>query len=346
MITINSKTATVKHGGNIEDAVKRYGSPRDQWLDLSTGISPWSYPVENLPKQVWNQLPPPNTELIAAAAKYYGVRTEHVTAIPGSQIAIRLIPQLFKPAKVAIPSLGYQEHIASWRMANHQITTYHNTNELLELVLNKHVEHVVIINPNNPSGEMLTIQTIEKIASQLTGSLIIDEAFIDTYDMTTGVHSATSDIHKNMIVLRSVGKFFGLAGIRLGFAIGFHQKLSLLNALLEPWSLSHVSQYIGTQALQDTQWQQQQAARISQQQSTFQSILKPFLNLYLTQYELKNAALFNTVLAPKEELLELHHKLATQSIWTRLGNQGDDPSWLRFGLPCKPSQFKKRIENI
>ena len=345
MISLNAQVQIIQHGGNLDDAVKRYNISKKLWLDLSTGISPWSYPFKNLPKNVWQELPPSNHELLTVAAKYYDVNYDKITATPGSQLAIRLIPQLFEPTNVAIPSSGYQEHAASWQMARHKLITYQNTTQLLELISKKLVEHVIIINPNNPSGEKINISTLEKITKKTNGTCIIDEAFIDYYN-TADINSATKilNIHDchNLIILRSIGKFFGLAGIRLGFALGSHPKLAILRSLLEPWSISHPSQQIGIQALKDKQWQQQQITNIRQQQEAFHEVLTDTLNQYLKQYSLAEAGLFNTVFSDKQSLIEFHHELAKNRIWTRFGNQGET-SWLRFGLPKDIAQFENKI---
>ena len=352
MISLDTNIQAIQHGGNLEQAIKRYKITQQGWIDLSTGISPWAYPFKPLPDHIWQQLPLSNNELIARAAQYYGVNPECIAATPGSQIAIRLIPQLIKPASVAIPSLGYQEHAVSWQMANHQIVRYSNISELYDHIHNKRIEHVVVINPNNPSCGKLGLNDLADIISSVSGVCIIDEAFMDYYeaDVCTDILSVTKIAnfgqYDNLIVLRSIGKFFGLAGVRLGFAIGLHPSLSALNSLLNPWSISHATQLIGIQALQDTQWQQQQADKIKQQQSSFQKTLKILFDKTLEQYSTSDAGLFNTVFADKTSLKELHHRIAKQGVWIRNGNDDDQPSWLRFGLPKDINEFEKRIFSL
>lgn len=351
MISLKPNLQPIQHGGNIEDAIKHYGIPREQWIDLSTGISPWSYPFKPLPEKVWQELPPPQHNLLANAATYYGVMQNHIVATPGSQIAIRLLPQLFKPSTVAVPALGYKEHALSWQMAHHQTAVYSNASELLDLVKNKQVEHAVVINPNNPSCEKFSLQILQEIAENLGGVCVIDEAFIDCFDPnSTQISSATNilnlDSSSNVIILRSIGKFFGLAGIRLGFSLGKHPCLHSLDELLQPWSISHASQDIGIQALQDTQWQQQQRINIKQQQRAFQSTLTTLLDECLQEYSTSKSSLFNTVFATKSELKELHHQLAKQGIWTRLGNKNDPINWLRFGLPKDIDEIEKRTLHL
>lgn len=358
MISFNPTIPAVQHGGNIGEAIKRYRIPKEQWIDLSSGISPWIYPIKPLPEYVWQELPASNKELITVAAKYYGVQPNQIIATPGSQIAIRLIPQFFSSSHVAIPALGYKEHAASWQMANHEIIYYQNMDELFDLIEQQRVEHIVLINPNNPSGEKIDLNTLEKISAQLTGVCLIDEAFIDYYaspdsknksntsSVEININSATKMAHyndsNNLIILRSIGKFFGLGGIRLGFAMGTHPKLSMLNGILEPWSINHASQHIGIQALEDTQWQLQQRTNIQQQQKNFNTTLKDLLTSKLETYSITETGLFTTAFSCQTALKKLHTQLAERGIWTRLGNQEDQPSWLRFGLPDNIDEFNQR----
>ena len=353
MISLKQNAQTIQHGGNVDEAIRRYNISKDEWIDLSTGISPWAYPFKELPKDVWQSLPPSNQELLSCAAKYYNVNIDRVIATPGTQIAIRLIPQFFQPSKVAIPSLGYQEHTASWQMANHHTVYYQNTEELITLLDTKSVDHLVLINPNNPNGDKLSLDVIETIISKVRGICIIDEAFIDYYDeenSTSQLRSATkiNNYHdyENLIILRSIGKFFGLAGIRLGFALGSHPSLAALNALLNPWSISHISQHIGIQALQDKQWQAQQRLNINKHSHSFEKALERLLINNLKEYSKIESGLFNTVFAVKPELKILHEQLARKGVWTRLCNDNDQPSWLRFGLPKDIDEFEKRTLNI
>ncbi len=361
MIRFNDpiKSAPIQHGGNLDTAIKKYGFDRDQWMDLSTGISPWSWPVKTLPEKVWNTLPPPLNELLAAASEYYKIDSHQIMATPGSQLAIRLIPQLFKPSIVAVPRLGYQEHAASWQLAQHKVIQYQGMEELAHLLEARHVEHVVVINPNNPSGEAVTADMILQIARKTPGMMIIDEAFIDLYEKAPIAQknamtprSAIEHLTDNMVVLRSVGKFFGLAGLRLGFAISYHPKIAQLNTLLEPWSMSHASVVIGSQALIDHSWQEKQYHRILDQAQSFLPILRKTLSNELgnspqTPYEIRSCGLFSTVLIDKpsgsDTLSKLHTKLAQHAIWTRLFNHGDETAWLRFSLPIDIHALEKRL---
>jgi len=212
-----------RHGGDLDRAIKTYGGKTEDWLDLSTGISPWSYPADEPTQATWRNLPPKTSDLISAASEYYQFPNENIVATPGSQIAIRLIPQLLsEPQRVAVPSIGYQEHTSSWRAAGHTIVEYTNAQDLEHLIDTQSVESCVLINPNNPTGEYFEHDFICHLEQKLSGILLLDEAFADcAFDkqihQTNMGHFSSSE---KVIMLKSIGKFFGLAGARVGFVIG------------------------------------------------------------------------------------------------------------------------------
>ena len=337
-----------KHGGNLDDAIQKYRVPRDKWIDLSSGVSPWSWPFKALPDYTWTDLPLSNLGLLKNAARYYQCELENITVSPGSQLAIRLIAQQILPSTVAIPSLGYQEHRYSWQLAGHKIHYYQSLNELTSLINSNQVEHAVVINPNNPTGELLSAEEVNDLAQNLSGVLIVDEAFIDLHQHSRDpqYQSAITQPHNNQIVLRSVGKFFGLAGLRVGFIIGTHPIVNKLSQLLEPWSLNHASQHIATDMLADTSWHQSQAIRIQTESKHFENIIQGFSHIILNDFHLSNGGLFITIFANKNSISQMHETLAQHGVWTRLHNPTDEHSWIRFSLTKQPMKCQDIFEEI
>jgi cobalamin biosynthetic protein CobC len=330
----------VRHGGDLENAIQHYGGAAHEWLDLSTGISPWNYPTPKIEPSTWRTLPSPDKQLIAAASAYYQCRVSDIAVTPGSQLAIRLIPQLIQEKQpVAIPLIGYQEHANSWQLANHKVIRYRNFNELDDLVSNNLVSNVVVINPNNPTAERLSATDLEKISSILSGLLIVDEAFSD---LDIDQPSGRARLHPdgNVIVLKSIGKFFGLAGARIGFAIGTHPIVNQLQTLLSPWSVAGPSMEIATLALNDRQWQRSQIMRINlhaEQQRLAMAVIKQ----HEPNCRLLDQGLFFSVFGQNDRIVKLHDHLAREKIWARLGDSFVDPSfdnspqqlnWLRLSL--------------
>ncbi|MGH1543199.1 MAG: aminotransferase class I/II-fold pyridoxal phosphate-dependent enzyme [Arenicella sp.] len=341
---------SILHGGDLNVARQHFGDIDQTWLDLSTGISPWSWPVDTIPDAIWRNLPTRQEGLLTAASKYYDCQTHQLLPIAGSQIMIRLLPILLsmRPSsspdfqtqtasqRIAIPHLGYQEHRFSWQIAGYNIVDYHDIQHLEELVGTQQVDHIVIINPNNPSTEQATISTLLTLRKQLCPSalMLIDEAFIDNQPQ----HScSTLCAEHDILILRSIGKFFGLAGLRLGFLIGQGSLFNLANTILQPWSVNGAALHIAEQALLDTTWQAQQRCRIAQQQD---ELLDDLSNAIKQRARIKSAGLFTSIFAESDFIQHLYQHLGKQGILVR--HSGDSSTqWCRLGLPGNDQQQQR-----
>jgi len=313
----------LEHGGHLIDAATKYNIPVAQWLDLSTGINPNGWPIPDIPAQCWQRLPETSDALIPTARDYY--QCQSILAVAGSQAAIQILPSLRGPSRVGVLVPAYAEHGYSWKKAGHQLI------ELAADTIDNQIDQLdvlIIINPNNPTAQQFSQQQLlswHKKLAKRHGWLIVDEAFIDTDPN----HSLSRHTLKGLIILRSIGKFFGLAGIRSGFVITDESLLTALNEKLGPWTISHPSRFITSQALQDRHWQQTARHNLKKQSQQ--------LTVILTKHGLKpdgTTALFQWIKTP--EAANIHHYLAQQGILTRLFNQ---PSSLRFGLPKNAQQL-------
>ena len=167
----------LKHGGRLREAAARYGMPIEEWLDLSTGINPDGFPAPPPPPSAWSRLPEDEDGLEAAARAYYG--TDALLAVAGSQAAIQALAPLRGPCRVAIISPGYAEHAYAWRRAGHQVAAV-PVADLGNAV--RYVDVLVVINPNNPTGDRFPPETLLDWHARLAargGWLVVDEAFID-----------------------------------------------------------------------------------------------------------------------------------------------------------------------
>lgn len=315
----------LEHGGRLHAAAKQYGIPVADWIDLSTGINPNGWPVPAIPGSCWQRLPEEEDGLLAAARQYY--QAESLLAVAGSQAAIQALPLLRPCSKVGVLSPAYAEHAACWQKAGHQLIIL--TPETIATRIPE-LDVLIIINPNNPSGVSFCKQQLLDWHRQLQGRagwLIVDEAFIDAHPE----QSLTSlPARTGLIILRSIGKFFGLAGIRCGFVIAEPQLLSALAEKLGVWPISHPSRYVATQALLDENWQQHTRREIQFQSERLRQLL--------SQYPLKpdgNNALFQW--CKTADAARIHQKLARLGIFTRLFTQPDS---LRFGLPKNAGQWQ------
>jgi len=311
----------LEHGGRIRDAAQRWGIPHAAWLDLSTGIAPWPYPVPPLPHEVWQRLPEEEDGLAAVARDYYGAHgTMGLLALPGSQAAIQALPHLFPPGRVALPLPTYNEHPAAWQAAGHALVDWEAPSD-----------YAVVCNPNNPTGERFSRAALLDRARQVR-LLVVDEAFIDAEP----AESLAGCNKENIVVLRSLGKFFGLAGARLGVAIGAPALLDRLRAALGPWAVSHPARWAARQALADRGWQAVQRERLIEASTNLAQLLR--------EAELgtpTGSALFQYVVTPRAAAL--HEALAQRGILVR---RFDNPAALRFGLPGDAGQWRRLADAV
>jgi L-threonine-O-3-phosphate decarboxylase len=312
----------LEHGGRLRTAALRYSIAEAAWLDLSTGINPNGWPVPLLSADIWQRLPQDDDGLHQAAQTFYG--TQNLLAVAGSQAAIQALPALRLRGRVALLATSYAEHAHAWQRYGHEVVAVS-----AEEISRVNTDVKVIVNPNNPTGKLFTRDELLKLHAQLVkrgGWLVVDEAFMDA----TPEHSlASSCPGPGLIVLRSLGKFFGLAGARVGFALAEDYILRPLAELLGPWTIAAPSRHVATLALCDSAWQRamRKALPLGSQR----------LGTMLSAHGLTprgGCSLFQWVCGA--DAASVHQQLAQQGILTRLFEQ---PSSLRFGLPCDEAQW-------
>ncbi len=230
------KAATVEHGGGLFAASRLYGGAQTDWLDLSTGVNPVPASLPAISPDVWNRLPDDDliNEARSSAARYFGLPPGKTPlAAPGSQSVIQRLG-LLGQGKVAILGPTYAEYERSFVRCGNPVTVAPSLDALCG-----DERFVVVVNPNNPDGRTYCPTQLEALASDLTrrgGCLIVDEAFCDlTPELSMASHASIAD---GILVLRSFGKFFGLAGLRLGFVIAQQPILERFREALGPWAVS------------------------------------------------------------------------------------------------------------
>lgn len=308
------------HGGRLAAAAAYFGSAPTPWIDLSTGISPWTYPVPDVDPSVWNRLPEPEElgRLEAAAASAFGVANPgEVVAVPGSDIAIRLLGTLFPAERSAMLTPIYSGHRAAWPDAA-EITIADAGNHDL----------IILANPNNPDGRIVSPEQLREIR----GQLIVDEAFADT-DLAASLLPNRG----HAIVLRSFGKFFGLAGLRLGFVIADISVAQRLRALLGDWPVSGIAMAIGLTAYRDYQWQNNQRERLQDAASQLDELLE---NVGLDV--VGGTSLFRLTMHDKAR--ETFEYLGRSGILVR--PFAEDDRQLRFGLPATEEAWRRLADAL
>ena len=351
----------IAHGGNLRRAMAQYGGQASDWMDLSTGINPHAYPAPPIAPDAWHRLPEPDTGLIDAACAYYGAPV--LLPVAGTQAAIQTLPRLRTHSRVAVVSPTYAEHALRWREAGHAVT------EIAPADIEAYIDHcdvMVVCNPNNPTGNRVAPDRLLAWADRLAtrgGWLVVDEAF---GDMEPGLSVAAHCQQPGLVVLRSVGKFFGLAGLRLGFVGAEPRVLERLSALLGPWSISGPAQQVGCAALADRAWQQTMRLRLATDGARLRALLAR--HGAVTSASMAGISVRSTLTACASDLdmpvndtlttntpatrgtdlfqwwpaaapTALHEHLARQRIWVRLFP--DAARGLRVGLPAAESDWAR-----
>jgi cobalamin biosynthetic protein CobC len=319
----------MKHGGDLSEAVARYGGPIEAWLDLSTGINPlpWPVPAEPLQTSLHRLASKADeTTLIEAARMAYRVPPGADIAIaPGTQALIQWLPHLAAAGTVAIIGPTYSEHAIAWSHGGREVMTCEDIRKIPA-----QARHAVIVNPNNPDGRTIPLDIIADTAGvlrQRDGWLVIDEAFVD---VEPGLSAAALCAELPVLILRSFGKFYGLPGVRLGFAIAAPGAIGQLRNALGPWAVSGPALSIGAAALRDESWATNTRKSLRLNAARLDALLRS-----AGCEVVGGTALFRLI--RHADAAALHERLARQHIWCRRFEWAAD--LLRFGLPADDAGF-------
>lgn len=239
------------HGGDLSQAEALFPLAQRPFLDLSTGINPDPYPLPPLDPAIFARLPG-KAELWAleeAARERYGISMRaDLVAAPGTQILIEMLPRLRPRGKVAVLGPTYNEHAHAWAKNGFDVQ---NVTDFEALGAQ---DVAIIVNPNNPDGRLVPVKDLLDLAGRIAingGWLVLDEAFADFAPPSA---SLARQWPENAVILRSFGKTYGLAGLRLGFLIAAPAIARAMRAALGPWAVSGPALAIGRQALGDAAW--------------------------------------------------------------------------------------------
>lgn len=303
------------HGGGLDGAIVSYGGTRAEWMDLSTGINPYPYEVSDLTPADWAELPDHSAfeRLTEAARQFWSVpEGAAILPAPGASAVIARIPALASQGRVQITTPTYNEHAAAFSAQGWSVQS------------DGPAQARVIVHPNNPDGR---IWTETDANAPLT---VIDESFCDVTPEASLIHLAA---RPGVVVLKSFGKFWGLAGLRLGFAIGQPDLIARLNDLTGPWAVSGPALRIGTRALQDVEWAEATRQHLTAETARLDNLMaKKGATLVggttlFRLYEVDNAT-------------DWQNRLARAHIWSRVFPYSK--IYLRLGLP--PADGWGRLE--
>jgi cobalamin biosynthetic protein CobC len=315
-------TQTRDHGGGLDAAIAQYGGSRASWLDLSTGINPVPFPIPEIPAYYWECLPDSHAQntLMDSARQFWNVpQTAGIAATSGVSQLIAMLPSLCETDTVEIIGPTYNEHAAAFHAAGWNVGETGTVR--------------VVVHPNNPDGRVHNITPADTAKTKLT---IIDESFCDVTPNQTLITLAQQP---NVIILKGLGKFWGLAGMRLGFAIASPEIIEKITTRIGPWAISGPAQFIGAAALTDTSWANDTRLRLSNDAQRLDVLMGEH------GYEtIGGTDLFR--LYDVGDAIAIQSKLAKKYIWSRAFPYSN--SWLRLGLPGTPQhwdQLKQALES-
>jgi cobalamin biosynthesis protein CobC len=311
------------HGGNLDVAMRRFGGRVDDWIDLSTGINRCPYPVPELQPRHWGALPSrTEIESLHDAARQAYAATGPVLAIAGAQAAIQLIPSLAPRGRARILAPTYQEFGGVLSAGNREVE------EVGEVEALAGADLAIVVNPNNPDGRSHDPAKLLALLPHV-GRLIVDESFADA---APGLSLAPEAGRAGLLILRSFGKFYGLAGLRLGFVLGCATDVAALAAMAGPWPVSGAAIEIGRRALMDRDWMARTTAQLTHSSERLDALAgtarwrliggTPLFRLYETA----------DAKAAQERLGRAH-------IWSRIFPHA--PGWLRLGIPGDETEWAR-----
>ncbi|MDP7539037.1 MAG: threonine-phosphate decarboxylase CobD [Alphaproteobacteria bacterium] len=307
------------HGGELAWARRRFPAAGAPWLDLSTGINPHAYPFSAPGGTVWTRLPE-SVDIAAlsevAAVCYGAAGVENVAAVPGVQALIQLLPRLCDPGRVAVVGPTYAEHARAWAAAGHAVEIVSGVSNLVN-----RFDTIVLTNPNNPDGT----RHAPDVLAELGGRVVIDESYADV----ASEFSLAGRVSGQTLVMRSFGKFYGLPGLRLGFAVAAPEVTARVRDAFGPWPVSGPAVAVGREALADAAWADAMRGQLTGEVSALDAVL----------------AKAGLSVVGGTDLFRLVESHQADAVFERLGDHGilvrrfaEQPGWLRFGLPgCRTS---------
>ncbi|WP_372097445.1 threonine-phosphate decarboxylase CobD [Tistrella mobilis] len=324
------------HGGRLAAMAASHPTAPRPWIDLSTGINRDPYPFDprDIPADAWTRLP--DSDLIGpcldAAARFYRAPgPDHLCAGPGSQALIQALPFAVPRGRVAVLGPTYNEHGPAWERAGHAVTVETDPDRLTA----PGIDTVLIVNPNNPDGRLTGRDELRRLARLMAdrgGRLVVDEAFAEI----TPDASVADLAGPGLVVLRSFGKFFGLAGLRLGVAIADPATALRMTDHLGPWAVSGPALAVAARAYDDTAWITGTRARLAAGADRLSRLLHRRGLALVGQTDL-----FVTVDAgSRARAAAILDRLATRHgilirDWPGPVTLPAQAGWLRFGIPAE-----------
>lgn len=322
-------TALSRHGGRLAAAGGQFPAARKPWIDLSTGVNPRPYPAPSVSRAASASLPDPaeTADLEDAAAAAFGVGSAGRTiAVPGSEAALRILARLLPAKTVAVAGPTYRSHAAAWRSAGARVRSI-----LCRDLASADADVVIAVNPNNPDGYRHRPETLSLLADRQAargGWLIVDEAFVETAPELSVAERAGA----GLIVLRSFGKFYGLAGVRLGFVVADSNLIIALRSVFGDWPVSAAAIAAGRAAYRDVAWRERTGLSLTRKAARLDRLMSR------AGFEIVGGTSLYR-LGAADDAPRRFAVLAERGLLTRPFDF--DHRWLRFGLPAGAAAWSR-----
>jgi threonine-phosphate decarboxylase len=290
------------HGGNVWEFSEKYDVPVDEIIDFSISTNPFGAPetaLESIRKHLnlVKHYPDPDPEwLLEALAKSAGAEPNNVILGNGSTELIYLFNEVFLEDgyEAVIPVPSFSEYKAAIERFGGNMTfircdsskNFHLNVEELENTISKKTRVIFLCNPNSPTGvlyDKADILRIIRFAAERNVLVFLDEDYIDFVDDAKRYSMAEYvNEYNNLFVLRSLTKFFGLAGVRIGYGIGAPELVSAMNNVKMPWSINSLAMFATEAAINDTDFIKKSRLLVSQSRTEMLELSKsiPWLKVY------------------------------------------------------------------
>jgi cobalamin biosynthetic protein CobC len=335
-----SSAGFAHHGGRLGAARAAYSQAPQPWIDLSTGINPKSYPAPRARGVTLNRLPDTGelSQLESVAAAAFGVRdSQRVVATGGTEPALRLLPYVLRQKAAIVAGPTYGSHADGWEKAGVPARVVPDA-ELESSIADQTA--LIVVNPNNPDGRLVgrdRLRQLHDAVASRGGVLVVDEAFAEVTPQASVADIAGTGVAEHLVVLRSFGKFYGLAGLRLGFVVGSPVVAARVRGMIGDWPVSVDALAAGLAAYADRQWTERMRVQLASAARRLDGLLSRF------GFEVVGGtSLYRLVRAG--DAPARFERLAAAGILTRPFQH--DATLLRFGLPGTPEAWQRLEEAL
>jgi len=278
------------HGGNIYE-IQRQKDKKEHLFDFSANINPLGLnakvreAIEENIAGIIHYPDPEGIELREALSYFYGIDKDRIVLGNGAAELLYVLFQTMRPRKILIPIPSFGEYERAARAAKAEIV-YHRLPATQSFSLQidticdllEGVDCLVLGNPNNPTGNLLTIEEIKRIAERAKKQnclVVVDESFMDFVEQKERYSCASMlSVYNNLFLLQSLTKIHAIPGLRLGFAATTSALANKLDLAKDPWNVNFLAQKAGVAALQQTDYLKKSMAYIVEQKHHLYTNLK------------------------------------------------------------------------